>query len=70
MSVFIPRTTYRFGAGACIATIARVPTQCIVWEDNPRSARSPECVDTVRLHGDVFACWGTGAVTGRSLLGG
>ena len=70
ISIFIPRATYRLGAGACIATIARVPIHSGVWEDNHFSARGPDCVDTVCLHGDVFARWGTGARTDRLLLGG
>ena len=60
---FIPRITYRLGAGACVATIARVSTHCCVREDKYKGARGADRVDTICLHGDVKACWRTVAGT-------
>ena len=64
-----PRTTYRCRACACITTVARVSTHRVTREDNYHGARCSDCVDTVRLHGDTCASWGTVAGTDGFLLG-
>ena len=57
------------GARAYVAAIARISAIGGVGEDDYESACGAEGVDAVGLHGDICACWGTGAGTDGHLSG-